>query len=104
MRIMIRSVVLTAALLVVGTSLDAQATARWYIGTYSNDLLVFDEASESVIDRIQMRHRIPAAITVSHGKDLLFVREATAQTVEVVDVAWAAPRGGGRGSPGARGS
>jgi hypothetical protein len=70
----------------VGT-LAAQSTARWYIGTYSNELLVWDEASEQVVDRIQMRNPIPRNITVAESRNRLYVSEATAQTIEIVDVA-----------------
>lgn len=75
-----------SAVLATGT-LDAQATARWYIGTYTHDLLVWDEASERVVDRIQMRNFIPTGITVSESKDRLYVRDASAQIIEIIDVA-----------------
>jgi hypothetical protein len=70
-----------------GQALAGQATARWYLGTYTDELLVWDEASEQIVDRIQMRNRIPRNITVSESKDRLYVTEATAQTVEIVDIA-----------------
>ncbi len=81
-----------AALLLLCTVLDveaiaAQATARWYIGTYSNELLVWDEASEQVVSRIRMRNPIPRNITVAESRNRLYVSEATAQTIEIVDVA-----------------
>ena len=66
---------------------EAQTTARWYIGTYTNDVLVWDEASEQVIDRITMRNPIPTGITMSEAKDRLYVRDASSQVIEVVDVA-----------------
>ena len=66
---------------------EAQTTARWYIGTYTNDVLVWDEASEQVIDRITMRNPIPTGITASEAKDRLYVRDASSQVIEVVDVA-----------------
>jgi hypothetical protein len=78
--------------LVLGTSaLAAQAatapTAHWYIGTYTDELLVWDEASEQIVQRIQMRNRIPRNVAVSEAKDRVFVTEATAQTIEIIDVA-----------------
>jgi DNA-binding beta-propeller fold protein YncE len=63
-----------------------QATATWYIGTYSYDILVWDEASEQVVDRIEMRNFIPTGFTVSESRDRLYVRDASAQIIEVVDV------------------
>jgi hypothetical protein len=76
--------------LIAGVSVQAaaaQATARWYLGTYTDELLVWDEASEQIVERIQMRNRIPRNISVSESKDRLYVTEATAQTVEIVDIA-----------------
>lgn len=72
--------------LVSATALKAQATALWYIGTYTQDLLVWDEASEEIVDRIQMRHPIPRGVTISESKDRLYVRDASAHVVEIVDV------------------
>lgn len=87
MRAITRSAVALVLLLAVtGGALSAQ-TARWYIGTYSHDILVWDEASEQVVDRIEMNNFIPAGITVSESKDRLYVREASAQVIEIVDVA-----------------
>jgi hypothetical protein len=70
-----------------GSALSAQATARWYMGTYSSELLVWDEASEQIVDRIQMRNPIPRNVTVSESKDRLFVTDARGETIEIVDVA-----------------
>jgi hypothetical protein len=64
----------------------AQETARWYIGTYSQDVLVWDEATEQVVDRIRMRHVIPTGIVASESKDRLYVREASARIIEIVDL------------------
>ncbi|MGE0157835.1 MAG: YncE family protein [Gemmatimonadales bacterium] len=92
MRSVTRSVVRSAAVLGLAiassaTALAAQATARWYFGTYSNELIVWDEASEQIVNRIQMRNRIPGDITVSESKDRLYAKEATSQTIEIVDIA-----------------
>ena len=88
MRRIIRSAAALAFLLgSASTSATAQATATWYIGTYSHDILVWDEASEQVVDRIQMRNFIPTRVTVSESKDRLYVREASGQIIEIVDVA-----------------
>lgn len=86
----VRGAVATAAaglLLAFGPSVaEAQETARWYIGTYSHDLLVWDEASEEIVDRITMRNFIPTGIVVSEDRTRLFVTEASGEIVEVVDV------------------
>jgi DNA-binding beta-propeller fold protein YncE len=86
-----RTIIRVAATLALATAvavggLSAQ-TARWYIGTYSHDLLVWDEKSEQIVDRIEMNNFIPTGITVSESGDRLYVREATAQIIEIVDVA-----------------
>jgi hypothetical protein len=80
---------IASALLVTTGQTDAKAqeTALWYIGTYTNHLLVWDEASERVIDRIETRHAIPADITLSERKDRLYVRQASAEIIEIVDIA-----------------
>ena len=79
MRMLARGAV---ALIVVGTaipiSIAAQDTALWYLGTYTRDILVWDEASEQVVDRIEMGHDIPADIVVNEAKDRIYVRDGTA--------------------------
>jgi len=60
--------------------------AHWYLGTYSHDILVWDEASEEVIDRITMKNFIPRGLQLNHGRDLLYVADATAQHYEIVDI------------------
>jgi hypothetical protein len=63
-----------------------QATATWYIGTYTNDILVWDEASERIVERIQVTHAIPSDMTLNESRDRLYVRDASAQYIEVVDL------------------
>lgn len=62
-------------------------TATWYIATYTNDLLVWNEATEEVVDRITMNNFIPTGIQVSEDRSRLYVAEASGQRLEVVDVA-----------------
>jgi len=50
-------------------------------------MLVWDEASEQVIDRIEMKHQIPNRITMNESKTRLYVVEASGQNVEIVDIA-----------------
>lgn len=64
----------------------AQETATWYIPTYTHDMLVWDEASERVVDRIRMEHRIPNQVTLNEGRDRLYVLEATAEHIEIIDL------------------
>jgi DNA-binding beta-propeller fold protein YncE len=87
MRLLVRSavvLVLVTAADVAG--LEAQANARWYIATYTNHLLVWDEASEEVVDRIEVSNFIPTGIVVNEDKDRLYVMEARAESIEIVDL------------------
>ena len=85
---MLDSGVWALIILMAGTSitLEAQETALWYLGTYTRDILVWDEASEQVVDRIEMGHHTPADIVVNEGKDRIYVRDGTALYMELVDL------------------
>ena len=85
---MLDSGVWALIILMAGTSitLEAQETALWYLGTYTRDILVWDEASEQVVDRIEMRYHTPADIVVNEGKDRIYVRDGTALHMELVDL------------------
>jgi len=82
--------VLLAGFLALTAPASAQ-TATWYIATYTNDLLVWDEASEEVVDRITMNNFIPTRVAVSEDRSRLYVQEASGQRLEVVDVQTRAP-------------
>lgn len=84
---MLRNAMALALLAGATTTAAAQATATWYIATYSNDILVWDEASEQIVDRIRTRHFISTRIQVNAAKTLLYVSEASAQNIEIVDIA-----------------
>ncbi|HUF75894.1 MAG TPA: hypothetical protein VMM35_06430 [Longimicrobiales bacterium] len=79
-----------AALLAVAQPAPAQQastpTATWYIPTYSYDILVWDEATEQVVDRIEVENFIPNQMILNESRDRLYVQDATAQNVEVVDL------------------
>ena len=86
-RMIARSASVFVLLVLLGDgALAAQANAHWYIGTYSNDLLVWDEGSEEIVDRIRMENFIPMGITPNESKDRLYVREASAEVIEIVDL------------------
>jgi DNA-binding beta-propeller fold protein YncE len=80
----------TAAAALMGVVLTAAPVAaqnaHWYLGTYSHDILVWDEASEEIIDRIQVENFIPMNLFLSQDQDRLYVMDATAEHIEVVDV------------------
>ena len=64
----------------------AQETATWYIPTYTDQILVWDEASELVVNRIEVEHWIPNQMLLNEARDRLYVRDATGQNVEIVDL------------------
>jgi hypothetical protein len=78
---------LAAALLVAlpAERLSAQ-TATWYLVSYTNDVFVWDEATEQLVDRITMRNFIPAQVTLNEAETRLYVQDATLENVEVVDL------------------
>ena len=80
------AVVLALLLSVGATHTAAQASARWYIGTYTHDILVWDEATEEIVGRIEMNNFIPTGITPNEAKDRLYVREASGEIIEIVDI------------------
>lgn len=61
-------------------------TATWYIPTYSYDILVWDEATERTIDRIRVENFIPNEMLLNEARDRLYVQDATAQHIEIVDL------------------
>lgn len=65
----------------------AAQTATWYIATYANEILAWDEASERVVDRIAMGSSLPTDIVVNEAGTRLYVQEAAGQLIEVVDIA-----------------
>ena len=93
---MLRSL-LHLTLAALGLSLAVQPvvaqTAHWYLGTYSNDILVWDEASEQVIDRITVEHFIPTGLTLNERRNRLYVSDATAEFIEIVDLEMGRPIG-----------
>lgn len=80
------AVTLSLAVGMVGDEATAQETATWYIATYTNDVLVWDEASEAIVDRITMNNFIPTRLLLSEDKSRLYVREASSERVEIVDL------------------
>jgi DNA-binding beta-propeller fold protein YncE len=59
----------------------------WYIGGYPNLIWIMDEATEKVTGTIQLKTGIPRRLTLSRDRTRFYVIDATAEKVEVVDVA-----------------
>ncbi|MEQ1855362.1 MAG: hypothetical protein ABL963_02775 [Longimicrobiales bacterium] len=79
--------VLVALPCVVSAPQVGAQTATWYISTYTNDVVMWDEASELVTGRITMSHFFPTDILVNEARTRLYVEEASGQNIEIVDVA-----------------
>ncbi|MDH5588652.1 MAG: hypothetical protein OEZ65_03915 [Gemmatimonadota bacterium] len=84
---LVHPVAVVIALALSAASASAQANALWYIGTYSNDILVWDESTESVVDTIRTRHFIPMDVEPNASLNRLYVTDASMQNVEIVDLA-----------------
>lgn len=87
----VRNAAVTAALatgiLTLGAIPTEAQTATWYISTYTDEMLVWDEASEVVIDRIKMNRIIPNDVEMNETKTRLYVGEASGQYMQIVDIA-----------------
>jgi len=61
--------------------------AHWYISTYTDHVLVWDEATEKVVDRIPVQNRIPSSLTLSEDRAHLYIEDPSSEKIEIVDVA-----------------
>ncbi len=66
---------------------DGGRNARWYLGGYGQEITVWDEASESVVDHIPVKHAIPVRLQLSRDRAKLYVQDATYERVEIIDLA-----------------
>jgi len=82
----IRVMLALAGLLAGAGALAAQETALWYISTYTSDILVWDEASEQVVDRIRT-NPIQRTLQLNEAGTRLYVHGAQNLDVEIVDLA-----------------
>ncbi len=67
--------------------LEAQGNGRnahWYMGNYSNEVLVWDEASEEVVDRIPVKRPISLRLDVSEDRSRLYVMDPFFETIEII--------------------
>ena len=85
MRIRLPLLAFAGLCVAIPASSEAQ-TATWYISTYTDEMLVWDEASEEVIDRIKMNRIIPNDVQLNETKTRLYVGEATAEWMQIVDI------------------
>jgi DNA-binding beta-propeller fold protein YncE len=78
---------LTGALLPSAANAQtADSNAHWYIATYTNDVLVWDEATEEVVDRIELQNRIPIGLELSKNQERLYALDPFFEKIEVVEL------------------
>jgi hypothetical protein len=62
-------------------------TGKLYIGTYSGDIRIYDEATEKLEDRIILKTGLPRSMTPSQDRTRFYVLSSTYEQLEVVDIA-----------------
>lgn len=70
-------------------TLEAQGNGRnahWYMGNYSNEVLVWDEATEEVVDRIPVKRPISLRLEVSEDRSRLYVMDPFFETIEIISL------------------
>jgi hypothetical protein len=58
-----------------------------YIGTYSGNIQIFDEATEKLVDQIKLQTGIPRSLILSSDKKRFYVLDSTLEKIEIVDIA-----------------
>jgi len=75
------------ALAVVSPDARAQANGTFYMGTYSDKILVIDEATLAVRDSIKLSIGIPTSLVLSADRKRAYVRNPRGDKVEILDLA-----------------
>ncbi len=65
---------------------DNGDNAYWYMGNYGNEVIVWDEATEQIVDYIPVKRAIALGLTVSRDHSRLFVVDPFRETIEIVDI------------------
>ena len=76
----------------VASALPAQAAPSGgngtiYMGSYAKSIYVIDEATMQVTDRIAVQNDIPISLLLSDNRERFYVRDATFEHIEIVDIA-----------------
>ena len=58
-----------------------------YIGGYAHKIYVIDEATEQVVDEIQVTSGMPRNLTLSTDQQRFYLNDMTAEYFEVIDIA-----------------
>ena len=59
---------------------------KMYIGTYAGDIQIFDEATETLEGRIELKTGIPRSALPSQDRTRFYVLSSTYEEIEVVDI------------------
>ena len=78
-----------AALALSTPPADAQSGGNGiiYMGAYDRSILVIDESTLEVVDRIETTTGIPISLTLSQNHERIYLRNAEFEEIEIVDVA-----------------
>jgi DNA-binding beta-propeller fold protein YncE len=68
-------------------SVPSGGNATIYMGTYAKSIYVVDEATMRVTDTIAVQNDIPISLLLSDNRERFYVRDASFEHVEVVDIA-----------------
>src|SRR5688572_19086193 len=58
-----------------------------YIGTYSGNIQIFDETSETMVGDIKLKTGIPRSLTLSQSRKKFYVLDSTLEKIEIIDIA-----------------
>ena len=58
-----------------------------YMGAYDRSILVIDESTLEVVDRIETTTGIPISLTLSQNHERIYLRNAEFEEIEIIDVA-----------------
>ncbi len=59
----------------------------FFIGSYGQEIIVLDESTFQVVDRIATQSRIPGDMTLSESRERVYSVDASMEWIEVIDVA-----------------
>src|SRR5690242_12870565 len=78
--------ILTAVLLVLILAAGAAAQGVMYAGVWPGDVLIMDEATGAIKDKIHLRHGAAFSLTRSQDRKRFYAVTGLMQTIEVVDL------------------
>ena len=58
-----------------------------YVGGYASKIYVIDEATEQVVDEIQVSTGIPRGLTLSTDRERFYLNDMTMEHIEIIDIA-----------------